>query len=277
MIIGILIVLGLCFGSFVNALVWRVHQQSLPKSKKPKNTDLSIIKGRSVCVNCQHKLSHIDLIPVVGWVLLRGRCRYCKKPISWQYPGVEVLTATIFVASYLLWEFKLEGSEIVIYGLWLAMLTSLIALALYDTKWMLLPNRIMKYSFVLAFALSLATIVIRSDSYSTSVINLILSVIISGGLFALLFYISKGKWIGGGDVKLGFVLGLVVATPVYACLMLFIGSLLGCLVAMPSILFGSKTMQTKIPFGPFLIVATVVVYLFGREISEAYLRLLGIS
>ena len=73
------------------------------------------------------------------------------------------------------------------------------------------------------------------------------------------------------------ILGFVVATPVYACLMLFIGTLLGCLVAVPAILFGSRTMQTKIPFGPFLIVATVIVYLFGREISEAYLRLLGIS
>lgn len=277
MIIGILIVLGLCFGSFVNALVWRVHQQSLPKSKRPKDTNLSIVRGRSVCVNCQHSLSHIDLIPVVGWALLKGKCRYCKKSISWQYPFIEVLTATVFVASYLLWEFEVKGSEIVIYGLWLAVLTSLVALALYDTKWMILPNRIMKYSFGLAFVLALATIAIRNDGYSTSIINLVLSVVISGGLFALLFYISKGKWIGGGDVKLGFVLGFVVATPVYACLMLFIGSLLGCLVAMPAILFGSKTMQTKIPFGPFLIVATVIVYLFGREISEAYLRLLGIS
>lgn len=277
MIIGILIVLGLCFGSFINALVWRVQQQSLPKSKRPKNTNLSIVRGRSVCVNCQHGLSHIDLLPVVSWLALRGKCRYCKKSISWQYPLIEIITAIIFVASYMLWEFEVKGSEIIIFGLWLATVTSLVALALYDSRWMLLPNKIMKYSFGLATILALATLAIRSDSYSTSIINLILSVVISGGLFALLFYVSKGKWIGGGDVKLGFVLGLIVATPVYACLMLFLGSLLGCLVAMPAILFGSKTMQTKIPFGPFLIVATVVVYLFGREISEAYLRLLGLS
>src|SRR3989344_6490262 len=124
MIVAILIVLGLAFGSFVNALVWRLHEQEeRAKSKeqrrkkgKAKNTaklsshtsvlsskDLSILKGRSMCPSCKHGLAAKDLVPVLSWLTLRGKCRYCHKPISIQYPLVELITATLFVISYLLW------------------------------------------------------------------------------------------------------------------------------------------------------------------------------
>ncbi len=277
MIIGILIVLGLCFGSFVNALVWRIHQQSLPKSKRPKKVDLSIQKGRSVCPNCHHILSWVDLLPVISWIGLRGKCRYCAKPISWQYPLVELLTALIFVISYWFWPFEFTSSEVVIFGLWLAIVVNLIALAVYDIKWMLLPNRLVKFALGFAVVLSWITISARSGEIYVDLAKLFIAILISGGLFAVLFYVSSGKWIGGGDVKLGFVLGIVVATPVNACMMLFIASLLGCLIALPSIALSSKSMQTKIPFGPFLIISTFIVYLFGTDVAEAYLRLLGIS
>lgn len=277
MIIGILVLLGLCFGSFVNALVWRVHQQSLPKSKRPKKVDLSIQKGRSVCPNCHHILSWLDLLPVVSWIGLKGKCRYCSKRISWQYPLVEISTAVIFVTSYLFWPFEFIGPEAIILGLWLAVAVNLIALAVYDVKWMLLPNRLVKFALGFAVVLSWITISARSGEIYVDLAKLLITILISGGLFGVLFYVSSGKWIGGGDVKLGFVLGVIVATPVNACLMLFIASLLGCLVAMPAIALTSKTMQTKIPFGPFLIISTFIVYLFGTDIAQAYLRLLGIS
>ncbi|MEK9196125.1 MAG: prepilin peptidase, partial [Patescibacteria group bacterium] len=162
MIVGILIVLGLCFGSFVNALVWRVYQQSLPKAKRPKKVDLSIQKGRSVCPNCHHVLGWQDLLPVISWLGLRGKCRYCSKPILWQYPLVEILTAVIFVISYLFWPFEFTGTEVVIFGLWLAVVVNLVALAVYDVKWMLLPNRLVKFALGFAVVLSWITISARS-------------------------------------------------------------------------------------------------------------------
>ena len=269
--------MGLCFGSFVNALVWRVHQQSLPKAKQPKKVNLSIKKGRSVCVNCHHILSWQDLLPVISWVGLRGKCRYCHKSISWQYPLVEILMAAVFVISYNFWPFKFTGPEAAVFGLWLAVVVNLVALAVYDIKWMLLPNRLVKIAFGFALVLSVITISIRSGEIYVDLAKVLVAMAISGGLFAILFYVSSGKWIGGGDVKLGFVLGLVAATPVNACLMLFIASLLGCLVTLPAVALGSKSMQTKIPFGPFLIIAAFVVYLFGVVVADAYLRLLGLS
>src|SRR4051812_7602742 len=103
MIYAILVVLGLCFGSFVNALVWRIHEQAEQGSKKKPNKSyidkLSIRKGRSMCPHCRHELKALDLLPVVSWLALRGKCRYCGKPISVQYPLVELLTACLFVTS----------------------------------------------------------------------------------------------------------------------------------------------------------------------------------
>src|SRR5882762_114793 len=108
MIIVVLAILGLCFGSFVNAAVWRIYAQEQVKSKKlqvKKSTNLSIVNGRSVCPHCEHELAAKDLMPVFSWLSLGGKCRYCKKPISRQYPLVELLTAVLFVFSYLYWPF----------------------------------------------------------------------------------------------------------------------------------------------------------------------------
>ena len=99
-VIIILAWLGLCAGSFVNALVWRLHEQ---KRSKKADKKLSILNGRSMCVHCRHELTWYDLIPLFSWLLLRGKCRYCKKPISWQYPIVELATAAVFVLSYIFW------------------------------------------------------------------------------------------------------------------------------------------------------------------------------
>src|SRR4051794_11351319 len=96
---AILLFLGLCFGSFINALVWRVHEQE--KGKKTRN--LSILHGRSQCPHCGHELAAKDLIPVISWLLLKGKCRYCGQPISRQYPAVEATTSGWFLLSYYFW------------------------------------------------------------------------------------------------------------------------------------------------------------------------------
>src|SRR5580700_9634934 len=118
MIIVVLAVLGLCLGSFVNALVWRLHEQSNPKQKtknkkqKAKQlsaNELSILRGRSMCPDCHHQLAAKDLVPVISWLDLRGKCRYCHRPISIQYPLVELATAGLFVFSYFFWPLAFNG------------------------------------------------------------------------------------------------------------------------------------------------------------------------
>src|SRR5260221_566501 len=103
MTIVALILLGLTFGSFINALVWRLHKQNEDSAKEQKVPNLSIATGRSMCPNCYHELAAKDLIPVLSWLSLGGKCRYCRQPISWQYPLVELLTAGLFTVSYIYW------------------------------------------------------------------------------------------------------------------------------------------------------------------------------
>ena len=159
MIYIVLFVLGLCLGSFINALVWRLHMQEmgdrrLKLDKKVPNSKLqtpnySVLKGRSMCPNCKHQLSAKDLIPVISWISLKGKCRYCKKPISWQYPLVELLTALLFILSWLFWPVELSASwQYLAFITWIIMLVGLVAMAVYDTKWMLLPDKIL-YPLVL--------------------------------------------------------------------------------------------------------------------------------
>ncbi len=275
MIIAILIVAGLCFGSFVNALVWRLHEQSKEIGKKKPNNKylnkLSVAKGRSMCPHCKHELAAKDLLPLVSWISLKGKCRYCSKPISWQYPVVEATTALLFVVSYLYWPVAIEGAQILSFGLWLVLLVGFMALIVYDLRWLILPDRIMMPLGLIA-AFTACVGVATADHPLRALVNTVLAVAVGGGIFYFLFQISSGKWIGGGDVKLGWVLGLVVATPARALLLIFAASALGCLISLPLLAAKRLKPQSTIPFGPFLILAAIVVRLFGHSILYWYQR-----
>lgn len=270
MVIVALILLGLCFGSFVNALVWRLHEQSLPRNKQvatPK--ELSIAKGRSMCPSCQHTLSALDLLPVVSWLALRGHCRYCKQAIGWQYPLVEAVTALVYVISYLYWPFQLDAQGIFLLGIWLLALTGLMALIVYDVRWMLLPNKIV-FPLIALGVIQVLVVMVFFDEGLSYLLQSLLSVAVAGGIFYVLFQLSKGTWIGGGDVKLGYALGLLLARPTLAMLMLFTASILGILAALPGLLTKKLSATSRIPFGPFLIAGTIIVVLFGQGLVDWY-------
>jgi leader peptidase (prepilin peptidase) / N-methyltransferase len=265
------VLLGLGFGSFVNALVWRLHKQENSKSNKDKGR-YSITRGRSECVHCGHKLAARDLLPIVSWLSLRGRCRYCKKSISWQYPLVEASTAALFVGSWVFWPQPLNSLwQYAEFGVWLACIVGFVALIVYDLRWMLLPNKII---FPLLALASLAAVVegLFIERSFAPILEAGIGVLIGGGLFYVLYLLSDGRWIGGGDVKLGFLLGALVGGPMPSILMLFLASLLGTLMVLPLVLRGKASGKTKIPFGPFLIVSAVIVMLFGQKIIDWYMN-----
>lgn len=290
MIILILIVLGLCFGSFINALVWRLRQQEAlapsPQSatqkkqkaddSRQKTNDLSILRGHSMCPDCRHGLAARDLVPVLSWLGLRGKCRYCRKPIAWQYPLVELLTAALFVFSYAFWPYGFSAIGMLSFVVWLAMLVGFIALIVYDLRWMLLPNRII-YPLLGLVAFQIVITSALQGNELAVISQAVWGLIFSGGIFYVLFQVSKGRWIGGGDVKLGFLLGLIVGGPVKSLLMLFLASSLGTLVAVPLLLGGRATRGTRIPFGPFLIAAAIIVQLFGQSLITWYYKSLGLN
>ena len=270
-----LTVLGLCLGSFVNALVWRVHKQGQRTKNVERRTkngaeDYSILNGRSMCTRCKHILAWYDLIPVVSWISLGGKCRYCHKHISIQYPLVEISTAVLFAVSYAFWpsEFHLPSS-IFLFGLWLIILTGLVALAVYDLRWMLLPDRIVFPLQGIAFVYVLASF-LESSGDLHILLGAFLGILCSAGLFYVLFHVSNGKWIGGGDVKLAVVLGLVLGGAVEALLMLFIASAVGSLIGIPLLVAKKTKLQGKLPFGPLLIGSTIIVVLFGASIIGWY-------
>ena len=149
------------------------------------------------------------------------------------------------------------------------MLVGLIAMALYDIKWMLLPDRIMKPLYFISAAMALLSIAISSHPL-TAVINLILSVAVGGGIFYILYQVSDGKWIGGGDIKLGWVIGLFLGTPMRSFLMIFLASFLGCLVSIPLLISHKLKKDSVIPFGPFLIASAIIVELYGVNILNWY-------
>jgi prepilin signal peptidase PulO-like enzyme (type II secretory pathway) len=269
MIVLAVTLLGLCFGSFVNALVWRIHEQDKHSGKGSK--DLSIVKGRSMCTHCGHVLSTQDLIPIVSWLMLRGKCRYCGKKIE-DTPFTELITAALYVASYLYWPAELAGIQWVYFGFWLIFITGFVALVLYDIRWMMLPNRIV-YP-LLALAVVGVGIRLAVEPEKVQLLTTALwGIAIGGGIFYMLFQVSDGKWIGGGDVKLGALLGLIIGGPLEAMLLLFLAASLGSAWSLP--LLATKRIQrnSRVPFGPFLIVAGILVQLFGAALIAWYKRL----
>jgi prepilin signal peptidase PulO-like enzyme (type II secretory pathway) len=259
MIIAGLFIFGLCVGSFVNALTWRLRNKR------------NWVNERSECTHCRHQLAPKDLIPVISWLTLRGKCRYCHKPIE-DSPWVELLTGVSFAASYAFWPYNFDMLGVLLFVTWLLALIIMFALLTYDYKWMLLPNKLIWPLLVLA---SLHAIVKLAND-STSLTGIMSSILVSAGLFYALFQLSKGKWIGGGDVKLGLGIGLLLTSPTISLLMLFIASSLGSLTAVPALVRGKAKAKMKLPFGPFLIIATIIVYLFGPNLLTWYQNLLYI-
>lgn len=272
MVIAILAILGLAWGSFVNALVWRLHEKSTGKRGK----NYSILQGRSMCPRCKHELIAIDLIPLISWLWLKGRCRYCHKPISIQYPLVEAATTLVFVGSYIFWPLALIGTAaLAIFGLWLVLVIILIALAIYDLKWQLLPDKLVIVLAIVALAQAILAIA-SAGSLLNSLIDHVVAAVIGGGLFLVIILLND-KWIGGGDVKLGFVIGLIAATPAKSGLMLFLAALAGTIVSLPLLANKKLKIKSAVPFGPFLILATILVALFGQDIVNWYFNLIKLG
>lgn len=276
MIIVALVVLGLILGSFVNAFVWRLHEQdAVLSSKQPDKSylkQLSIKYGRSMCTHCKHQLATKDLVPVLSWLYLRGKCRYCHRRID-DSPIVELSTAALFLLSYACWPYSLHGLGLYYFVFWLIFLVAFVALAVYDLKWYLLPDKLV-FPLIGLAALQLAGAIIFYHQGWQTIVTAFWGVMVSSGIFYAIFKISKAQWIGGGDVKLGVVIGILLGGPMMSFLMLFTASSLGSLIGIPLLIAGKR--QVRLPFGPFLLIATVIAMLFGSSIINWYKLQTGI-
>jgi len=252
--------LGVCLGSFANAAIWRL------KVKK------DIVRDRSECTHCHHKLAANDLIPVVSWLILRGKCRYCHKKID-DNPFVELGVGIYFVASYLLWPVMLNSNYAWFdFSLWLLYGVGLAILFVYDLRWYLLPDRVVWPLAVLGAVDFIARGIMQHLSFGQFAAEAALALFVISGLYYLLHIVSKGKWVGFGDVKLGIFMGLALGWQM-GLLTLFLANLIGCLIIIPGLITGKLRANSQVPFGPLLIAGFVIAGLFGQRLLDWYLNI----
>ena len=283
----ILGVLGLFFGSFVGASVWRLRLAQLEEDeaegekvseadkkqvKKLKKAPVS--KDRSVCLHCGHQLAWYDMIPLVSWVALRGSCRYCHKRIGYLEPAIEAAVGIFFAASYFFWPYPLETSlDIARFVLWLVAGVGVAILAVYDSKWFLLPNKVVFP--LIGIGLLYRSIVLVQQQYAFAQwLSIFYACLVLSGLYYVIYVVSRHQWVGFGDVKLGLALALLLADWRLAVLGLFLANAIGTLLVLPMMLSGRIKRQAHIPFGPLLIMGWILAGIFGDYLIEWYLGLI---
>lgn len=238
-----LFLIGLSVGSFLNAIAFRIAN------------DRPWITGRSFCPRCGKTLTWWQLIPLLSFIILRGRCFYCKRAISWQYPVIEFLTGLSFALAYI---YSKEPAALVLN---LITITVLMFIALYDFRNFL----ILDSSVIIGSIIALALAYLKGQT--------IISVL-SGLALALFFYgiyrLSRGTWIGLGDVKLAVFLGILAGPLILATLI--IASWVGTLVGVGLILMKKAHLKTELPFGTFLAGSAILVLIFEPYL-EAYLTM----
>ncbi len=245
--------LGLAIGSFVNAAVYRL------KIRKIK----SLFFGRSFCPRCK-KILHIrDLIPLASFLLLRGKCRFCSKKISAHYFLVEFFTALAFggVAMF-------TGFENLPLLAWNLFFTAIfIFIASFDFQFGEIPDEVSLPAFFLALAGSFLAF---TPNFTMSLVGLL----VGGGFFAAIVLISNGRWMGGGDIRIGLLLGALLGWQGLV-IAVFIASFLGSVVGIVQIVQKKKKLKSSLPFAPFLAMGGVMALVFGSEIWEWYFQILN--
>lgn len=278
-----LTVLGLALGSFAGATVWRLRARQLVEDKAEGEevdrqeyksllplTKSSPANDRSRCLHCGHVLAWYDLIPLASWLATRGTCRYCHKKIGALEPLIELGVALFFAGSYLLWPVPLSTLlDITLFGLWLVSSVLLAILFVYDLKWFLLPDRVI-FPLIGVGALVAGLRLVGADDIVLELMNLGAAIAILSGLYLVLWMVSKGKWIGFGDIKLGLALALLLGNWQLAFLTLFLSNFIGCVIVLPGLLSGKMTRGTHVPFGPLLIVGFMLSALLGEAALQWY-------
>lgn len=276
-------VLGLVMGSFAGATVWRLRAQQLIRDKADGEevnkkeyeqltplTKGSLADDRSRCLDCGHTLAWYDLIPLVSWLSTKGKCRYCKSPIGWFEPLMEMGTALLFVLSYAFWP-EVIGAPLETFRfiLWLVACVLLVILFAYDLRWYLLPNKVVFPLMAVGGVMALIGIFSAVDPVM-KLVSLASAVLILSGIYFMLWLFSKGTWIGFGDVKLGLALALILGEWHLAFVALFAANVIGCLIVLPGMLGGKVSRKTRIPFGPLLILGSIIALLWGQIVVGWY-------
>ncbi len=248
LVIG-LSLLGLLFGSFASVINERLYRG-----------EKGILAGRSRCPKCKKTLRWIHLIPLLSYVLLGGHCAFCRKKISRKYPLLELTMAATFALTPLLPQAQTSNLSLAFY-LFVAFIS--IIVAAYDLEHQEVADEIIlpAAAVALAYQILIAKIPIN---------DLLLGMAIPIGFFGMLFGMSRGKWIGGGDLRVGAFMGALLGWP-QIMVGLFAAYLLGSVISLGGMATGQLHRKSRVPFAPFLLAGTYVALFRGQELLNWYL------
>lgn len=253
MFVAIAAVLGLLFGSFATVAAHRIPRRE------------TIVTGRSRCPHCGRQIEAIENIPVLSYLFLGGRCRGCKAKISPRYPLIESATGILFALAAD--KFGLSVAAFV----YMAFFWALVVLTIIDLDHKLLPNRVVYPTFVLGWVGLVADALV--EGRADRLVDAALGAVIFGGFFYVIAVIAPAG-MGGGDVKLAFVLGTFlgyVDAPGVVLAGMFLSFFLGGVIGLVAMVATGGGRKMQIPFGPFLTAGTVIAIFVGRELVDLYL------
>lgn len=255
-------VLGLCLGSFVNMLVYRTAvKYKLIKLGRDKSRSYN--KNRSFCDFCGKQLHWYENIPVISWVLQNGKSKCCHKKLSLLYPIVELVTGILMI--YIFNKFNLLSGRFslsieIIQLFWLIIvITLLVFLTVFDFKYLILPD----FAVITLIIISFFGVVFDEPN----IVPYLISAIAASGFFLFLYLITKKRGIGFGDVKLAIFMGLFLGWP-KIIVAIYIAFVVGAVVGVVGIGLKKVTKKSKIAFGPFLILGTIISWFWGEQILK---------
>ena len=244
----LIFILGLIVGSFCNVCIYRI----------PKNE--SIIYPASHCPKCRTTIKPVDNIPLLSYILLKGRCRNCGSKISIQYPVVELLTGIIYLIIYLIYGLSIQSLVYIILS------SALIIIAFIDLNEQIVPDVISLPGIGVGLILSFFVPYL-------SFINSALGVVVGGGIILIIALVGsmifKKEAMGGGDVKLAAMIGAFLGWR-YTIISLFLGFFLGALAGIFLVLSKIKSKEDMVPFGPFIALGSLITLLWGEKIIAWY-------
>ena len=254
-----LFIYGTAIGSFLNVLIDR-----LPNEQS--------IMGRSHCDYCKKTLQGIDLFPIFSFLLLKGKCRYCHKKLSYFYPFVEILTGIAFILTWMY--FPVVGRTVVLQTLGkiagLGIISSLIVIIFADLKYQIIPD-----SMQVSFLISTIVLHVANGVTSSDFLNYFFAGLSIMSPILFLFLITKGRGMGFGDVKLAFIFGFLLGAA-GGFTVLYISFLTGGIIGGFLLAFRKKGMRSTIAFGPYLVLGIIIVLFFNAQIHALLSRYYGL-
>ncbi len=253
-ILSLVFLFGLCLGSFLNVVILRLANGE------------PFLTARSYCPKCRKQLTWYDNLPLLSFVLLRARCRTCRQPISWQYPLVELTSGLLWLAGYL-W-FPPQLTSVFTFANVLPFLTFgvfaslLLTLFVFDARWYILPDEVTLPGLVVAFMLN---VLAGKDWHLLVVLGLV-----GASWFWLQYAVSRGRWVGDGDIRLGALVAVIVGSFPSLLLVFLLAYVSGALVGLALLATGKKTWGSQLPLGTFLTAATLLVLLWGDSLWQWY-------